>query len=169
MSSGGEEVSPDTSAVLPGVLWGGIHLVLGSPLGTLALQYSKWGWQCFSLLLQQRAADALPVWAPKVRWHPQRQRASPQVSLLLLPALQLSARLCSVMEGGFLQVNFWLTVFASCHQHTTSCQHISRGSSRQCIQCSPRWGLVPFLLSPSVTSAGLLGWQVQQEVAEGRV
>lgn len=92
-----------------------------------------------------------------------------QVSLLLLPALQLSARLCSVMEGEFLQVNFWLTVFASCHQHTTSCQHISRGSSRQCIQCSPRRGLVPFLLSPSVTSAGLLGWQVWQEVAEGRV
>lgn len=65
-----------------------------------------------------------------------------QVSLLragLLQALQPFDGLCSTMEGEFLQVNFWLTVFASCRPHNQLPTHF-KGKQRATYPAQPPTG-----------------------------
>lgn len=63
----------------------------------------------------------LQLWLPKYCDTHSQSKHHPCTGILLLlgllPTLQLSARLCSMMEEEFFQANFWLTVFASCHPH----------------------------------------------------
>jgi len=78
--------------------------------------------------------------------HHRAQIPLPMLGAGSLPTLQLFARLCSRMEGKFLQVNFWLIVYVSCI-HATSCQLIRMGSSGQLAWCIPLQELMPLMPS----------------------